>query len=136
MAAVIVRKGRPLKTKASVGWSTRAPLNYRENFFDRHPELRGKVEVHRAIEGGPDGRGRYPGLFTPEEIASYENQRGVAKTPEGSAMHRKKEHIRGVWDKFYLRYEKLGRWPTREEVLSHVDLIDDLYGDQFIPNIR
>ena len=131
------KKGGPPKTKASVGRSKRAPGQYKENFFDRHPEKRGKVEVHRMIEGrGPTNSGKYPGLFTLDEIASYDNLRGIPLTPEGSAMHRTIDGIRGMDNRFYKQFEKLGRAPTRAEMLRHLDDIDDVFGTQFDPPTR
>ena len=110
-------------------------LQYAENFFDSNPQLRGKVEVHHAIEKGPNLEGRYPGLFTPEELASVENLRGIPKTIEGNVIHRRKEHIRGMWNEFHKKYDRLGRIPTREEVLFQVDEIDNLYGAIFNPKV-
>jgi hypothetical protein len=70
--------------------------DYRETFFAAHPELRGKVWVHHAIE--QDVLNRYPGVISASEMHSLANLRGVPKEVN-SLVHL--SQIRKVWNKFY-----------------------------------
>lgn len=66
----------------------------------------------------------FPSLF---------NLRGIPKSIR-NALHRSK--IRILWNEFYKKFENLGRWPTRDEVLKNAKKVDDEFGDQFNPPVR
>ncbi|RVU23083.1 type IV secretion protein Rhs [Streptomyces antnestii] len=116
----------PTRDEASVGSTTNH--NYKQTFFDEHPELKGKVVVHHAIE--QQVLKRYPGLFSPNEIHSLENLRGIPKGDINSRIHL--SEIRVSWNEFYRTHPN----PTRQEVLDHVTHVDDSLGNWFNPRIR
>lgn len=71
--------------------------SYEQTFFKAHPDLRGKVVVHHAIE--QQVLEKYPGLFKPTEINALENLRGVKKSFFDDKVH--KSWMRNMWDDFY-----------------------------------
>jgi len=110
--------------KASVGYSSRK--DYRKNFFEVYPELKGLVIVHHAIE--QDIINKYPGLFTISEIHSLENLRGVPKN-QNSLLHL--SQIRKIWNKFYRETPQ----PSRSQIIDKATEIDNLFGNQFKPTL-
>jgi hypothetical protein len=109
----------PTRTDASVGNAT--SHSYKKTFFEAHPELKGKVVVHHAIE--QQVLKRYPGLFTADEMHSLENLRGIPKGDINSRVHL--SQIRVEWNRFY----EANPNPSRQEV-------DDMVGNWFSPRIR
>lgn len=122
----VLGKELPRRTEASVG--TAQNFSYKKTFFAEHPELKGKVVVHHAIE--QQVLNRYPGLFRPEEIHSLENLRGIPKGDINSRVHL--SEIRVEWNRFYESHPN----PTRQEVLDHATKVDDRLGNWFSPRIR
>ncbi|MGW1073894.1 DUF6531 domain-containing protein [Streptomyces sp. NPDC002537] len=118
--------GIPTRTPASVGHS--ATDNYKKNFFDANPDLKGKVVVHHAIE--QQVLRRYPGLFSSGELHSLENLRGIPKGAVNSAVHL--SEIRILWNRFYESHPN----PTRQEVLDYATHVDDNVGHWFTPRVR
>ncbi|WP_218039089.1 RHS repeat-associated core domain-containing protein, partial [Streptomyces morookaense] len=116
----------PAREEASVG--SAAHHKYKKTFFDAYPDQKGKVVVHHAIE--QQVLKRYPGLFTPDEIHSLENLRGIPKGDINSRIHL--SEIRIKWNDFYNSHPN----PTRQEVLDHVTHVDDTLGHWFDPRIR
>ncbi|HTD21877.1 MAG TPA: hypothetical protein VK738_04440 [Terriglobales bacterium] len=98
--------------------------NYRETFFKAHPELRGKVWVHHAIE--QQVLRKFPGLFTEEEIHALENLRGIPKELNPD-LHL--SQIRQKLNEFY----ELNPNPTREQFLQKVAEIDAQFRSKFKP---
>jgi RHS repeat-associated protein len=99
---------------------------HRDIFFAAHPELRGKVWVHHAIEKQAITK-HYPGLFAEDEIEVLTNYRGIP-TSINSEIHLSK--IRMEWNEFYRTHP----WATREQVLEKVVDIDLRYGRLFSPS--
>ncbi|MFI8242604.1 putative T7SS-secreted protein [Streptomyces sp. NPDC085866] len=116
----------PTREKASVG-STKNH-NYKQTFFNEHPELKGKVVVHHAIE--QQVLKKYPNLFKADEIHSLENLRGIPKGDINSRIHL--SEIRVSWNEFYRTHPTA----TRQQVLDHVTKVDDMLGHWFSPRIR
>lgn len=59
--------------------------NYRKTFFEKHPDLEGKVVVHHAVE--QKALKQYPNNgITAAEMHSYENLRGIPKG-ENATLH-------------------------------------------------
>lgn len=116
----------PTREEGSVG--STADHKYKRTFFNEHPELKGKVVVHHAIE--QQVLKRYPGLFSADEIHSLENLRGIPKGDINSKVHL--SDIRVSWNEFYRTHSN----PTRQDVLDHVTHVDDKLGNWFSPRIR
>ncbi len=98
--------------------------NYRETFFKAHPELRGKVWVHHAIE--QQVLRKFPGLFTNEEIHALENLRGIPKELNPDL------HLSQIRQKLNEFYESNPN-PTREQFLRKVAEIDAQFRSKFKP---
>ncbi|MFI6459136.1 putative T7SS-secreted protein [Streptomyces sp. NPDC050538] len=122
----VLGKEVPVRDEASVG--STSDHNYRKTFFSAHPDLEGKVVVHHAIE--QQVLKRYPNLFTPDEIHSLENLRGIPKGDINSRIHL--SEVRVSWNRFYETHPN----PTRQEVLDQVTRVDDTLGHWFSPRIR
>ena len=98
--------------------------NYRKTFFDAYPHLKGKVVVHHGVE--QQVLDLYPGRFTPAEIHSLENLRGIPRSINPD-VHLSK--IRKEWNKFYRNNANA----TRQQILDEATRIDSLFGSQFDP---
>ncbi len=98
--------------------------NYRRVFFDAHPDLKGKVVVHHAIE--QNVLDNYPGLFTADELHSLANLRGIPKS-NNPKLHLSR--IRREWNAFYRAFPNA----TRDEIIAKVAEIDRRFGSQFNP---
>jgi hypothetical protein len=98
--------------------------NYRETFFTAHPELRGKVVVHHAIE--QQVLQRYPGLFTEAEMHALENLRGI---PNAANPDLHLSQIRKAWNEFY----RTNASPTKQQVIDFVKKLDRQHGAAFMP---
>ncbi|MFE6767210.1 hypothetical protein [Streptomyces sp. NPDC057689] len=116
----------PTREEGSVG--STADHKYKRTFFNEHPELKGKVVIHHAID--QQVLKRYPGLFSADEIHSLENLRGIPKGDINSRVHL--SDIRVSWNEFYRTHPN----PTRQDVLDHVTHVDDKVGNLFSPRIR
>ena len=68
-------KGPAKNYAATLGKAT--SKDYKTTFFNAHPELKGKVVVHHAIE--QQVLTKYPGVLTEAEIHSLENFRGAER---------------------------------------------------------
>ncbi len=104
-----------------------AKNDYRVTFFAAHPELKGQVVVHHAVE--QQVLTRYPGLFTESEINSIGNLRGVP-TDINSNLHL--SQIRRAWNQFYRSNSN----PTREQILQQARQIDSQFGSKFRPPVK
>lgn len=102
-------------------------MDYRKNFYEAHPELKGKVEVHHAVE--QKAMTRYPNAeITREEMHSLENLRGIPK--EYSAdLHQ--SALRKDWNRFY----KENPNATKEQLLEYATKMDEKYGHMFEPKV-
>ena len=89
------------------------------------------VVVHHAVERNV--LNRYRGLFEEYELHSIENLRGI---PNDVNAEIHLSAIRKSWDEFQRTFSRLGRMPTKQEVLDHATHIDDLYGHLFTPRER
>ncbi len=116
----------PTRAPASVGNAT--SFSYKKTFFAANPGLKGKVVVHHAIE--QQVLNRYPGLFTPNEIHSLENLRGIPKGAVNNSVHL--SEIRIMWNRFYEAHPN----PTKQEVLDQATRVDDAVGHWFKPRVR
>ncbi len=105
--------------------------NYKETFFEKHPDLRGEVIVHHSVE--QQVLKKYPDIFTKEEIHAYESLRGIPNEVN-SEIHLSK--IRIEWNKFYKDIAKGKIEPTKENFLNKVKEIDEKFGDKFKPKIK
>ncbi|WP_018349385.1 polymorphic toxin-type HINT domain-containing protein [Longispora albida] len=119
-------KGIPTREPATVG--SAASHNYKETFFKANPGLRGNVVVHHAIE--QQVLRRYPGLFSPAEIHSLQNLRGIPKGTVNNRAHL--SEIRKLWNGFYDSHPN----PSRKEVLDFATHVDDSLGNFFKPRRR
>lgn len=132
-AAIVPIGGRlrPLRHLSGVTITARLGLakarNYRATFFAAYPELRGRVEVHHAVEQRV--LKRFPGLIEPLEMHSLENLRGI-DSRIASDLHQ--GHIRMEWNDFYEAYPD----PTRDDLLRMASDIDRRYGHLFTPPIE
>ncbi|WCQ97075.1 hypothetical protein NQZ70_09866 [Sorangium sp. Soce836] len=127
-AATVYGAGRGLgaladESAAAAGAVARV-ANYREVFFGTHPELRGQVVVHHAVE--QQVLKRYPGLFTEAEIHSIENLRGIPKSANPD-VHL--SQIRRSWNEFY----RTNPSPTRQQVFDFATELDARFGAKFNP---
>lgn len=111
---------------ASTPDHTPAPADaaYRETFFAAHPELRGQVVVHHAIE--QQVLRRYPGLFTEAEIHALGNLRGIPKNANPD-LHL--SQIRKAWNEYYRTNAK----PTKQQVMDFAQKLDQQLGATFKP---
>jgi len=107
--------------KATVGQTTRK--DYKATFFEKYPDLKGKVVVHHAIEQRV--LHKYPTLFTESEIHSLKNLRGIYATNHNLHL----SILRKEWNRFYIKNLS----PTREDFLEFATYIDIKYGQQFLP---
>jgi hypothetical protein len=98
--------------------------DYRAVFFKEHPELRGKVVVHHAVE--QQAARRYPGEMTQAEMHRLENLRGIPKDSNGD-LHLSR--IRKEWNRFYKQHPTA----TREQLEAYRKTIDDKFGSEFLP---
>ena len=105
-----------------------ASTDYATTFFTKHPHLEGKVVVHHAVE--QQVLERYPGVFTPEEIHSLENLRGI---PKGLDADLHKSCIRKEWNEFYRANP--ANTMTKQKVLDKAAEIDEKYGHLFEPKV-
>jgi hypothetical protein len=108
--------------KADPGFSS----DYRETFFKAHPEMRGQVRVHHAIE--QNVLINYPGLFTEAEMHSLGNLRGIPNNLN-SRLHL--SSIRREWNAFYRTHPTA----TRQEIIDKARSIDQIYGWRFTPPV-
>jgi hypothetical protein len=117
--------GKPAE-KAVDTAQTAKTLNYRETFFAAHPELRGKVVVHHAVE--QQVRAKYPGMFTEAELHSMSNLRGIPNDIN-SDLHLSK--IRVAWNQFYRTHP--AATTTKQQVLDFAKELDKRFGALFNP---
>lgn len=106
-------------------------LDYRKIFFEKCPDLKGKVVVHHSIE--QNVLKKYSGLFTSEEINSVNMLRGIPKELNGTL------HLSGIrkeWNKFYLAVDSGEIAMTKEAFLAKRDEIDKMFGHLFLPPIK
>lgn len=100
---------------------------YRATFFAAHPELRGKVIVHHAIE--QKVLKRYPGVMTASEIHNLANLRGIP-TGLNSKVHLSR--IRNEWNAFYREHRTS---VTKEQLINKAKEIDQKFGRHFKPPV-
>ncbi len=111
--------------KAQLGNST--TKDYTQTFFQAHPETKGNVVVHHAIE--QQVLVRYPGLVTEAELHSLQNLRGIPKELNPD-LHL--SQIRKAWNAFY----RANPSPTRQGLLDQATKIDQEFGHLFVPPIN
>jgi hypothetical protein len=111
--------------QAVVGTST--TNNYSKTFFNAYPHLKGKVNIHHAVE--QNVLKNYPNLFSAKEIHSLENLRGISNAINGT-LHL--SNIRIEWRLFYNKFPNA----TREEILKQATYIDRKYGRFFTPSLE
>jgi hypothetical protein len=109
--------------KATAPAST-AVAGYRETFFRAHPQLRGQVVVHHAIE--QQVLKRYPGLFTEAEIHALNNLRGI---PKGANPDLHLSQIRRAWNDFY----RANPSATKQQIVDFAADLDTKFGSVFLP---
>ncbi|MEX2172313.1 MAG: hypothetical protein WD851_23535 [Pirellulales bacterium] len=110
---------------ATVGSAT--TKSYRSTFFKAHPELRGEVVVHHGV---PQSVLRnYRGLFSPEEIHSLENLRGI---PRDINSRTHLSDIAKRWNTFFENNPN----PSRQQILDFATSVDDEFGHLFTPPVR
>ncbi len=125
----------------NVGGGSRSPMfgkparfghassnDYAKTFFDAHPDKKGKVVVHHAVE--QQVQKRYPGLVSDAELHSLENLRGIPKGEINNRIHLSK--IRKRWNQFYRDNPN----PTQQDLLDFATKIDDEFGHLFDPPVR
>ncbi|KJG56056.1 hypothetical protein UA38_16410 [Photobacterium kishitanii] len=108
-------------------FGTAISKDYKKTFFDKNPELKGRVVVHHAVE--QQVLRRYPSLVSDSEIHSLENLRGIPKEKNNS-LHLSK--IRKEWNRFY----KTNPAPSKDDLLDKATEIDQMFGSEFNPPIN
>src|SRR3954454_3997782 len=108
-------------------FGTASTNDYRDTFFLAHPDLRGNVVVHHAVE--QQVQVRYPGVVSDSKLHSLDNLRGIPKEIN-SDVHL--SEIRKEWNRFYRTHPE----PTQQQLLDKATEIDDKYGTQFKPPVR
>ena len=111
--------------RATVGRAT--SNDYKRTFFKQHPKLKGKVVVHHAVER--QILKKYPGKFTPAELHSLQNLRGIPKGKVNGAVHL--SAIRKEWNQFYKAHKN----PSRQEILDFATKVDLKLGSNFNPPV-
>jgi hypothetical protein len=111
--------------RARLGVSTSS--NYRKTFFAAHPETRGKVWIHHAVER--QVARDFPDLVSKSQIHSLENLRGIPKGINGETHL---SQIRKMWNRFYKTHPN----PTLDQLLDQATKIDNHLGHLFDPPIR
>lgn len=106
-----------------------ATTDYTKTFFDAHPNLKGEVVVHHAIE--QQALKRYPGILSEDELHSLENLRGIPRD-RNSDLHL--SQIRREWDQFYR--ENPANTVTKQKLLDKASEIDFKYGYLFKPGVK
>lgn len=117
----------PQDSKRVNAGETPQRIEYRQVFFDAHPDLKGKVFVHHAIE--QQVLDLYPGVMTEAEIHSLANLRGIPNDVNNQ-VHL--SDIRKEWNAFYLEHPKS---VTKQQLLTKAREIDQKYGRFFKPPI-
>lgn len=98
----------------------------RNTFFAVHPQLRGRVRVHHAVE--QQVLHRFPGIFGEDQMHLMGNLRGIP-TDLNNDLHLRQ--IRAEWDDFYGNNPN----PTRQQLLDKAAEIDAKYGHKFVPPV-
>ncbi|SDD85892.1 hypothetical protein [Glycomyces harbinensis] len=111
--------------RARMGTST--SKDYRATFFKKNPHLKGKVVVHHAVE--QNVLKKFKGRFTPSQMHSIENLRGIPKGKVNGAVHL--SEIRKDWNKFY----KANPNATSQQILDHATEVDLRFGTNFNPKV-
>ena len=111
-----------LTYRAKVGTSNHN--DYRKTFFEQNPTLKGKVVVHHAVE--QKILTQYQNVFTPSEIHSLENLRGI-EFSQNNKLHL--SEIRREWNQFYDK----NKYATKEQILIFATEMDLKYGHLFTP---
>ncbi|WP_229008360.1 LysM peptidoglycan-binding domain-containing protein [Methylophilus sp. Leaf408] len=104
--------------------------DYKATFFTAHPELKGQVVVHHAVE--QQVLTKFPGVVSNTEIHSLENLRGIPHEINNK-VHL--SEIRVEWNRFYKPFIANGTSPTQAQLLEKATQIDAKYGSQFNPPI-
>jgi hypothetical protein len=120
-----------LRAGATATFGEATSTAYRTTFFNAYPDLQGQVIVHHAVE--QQVLKRYPGIVSQTEIHSLENLRGIPKDINGRVHLR---DIRKEWDAFYQQFAKLGKQPTKADLLNKATEIDTMFGKRFMPPVR
>lgn len=115
----------PEPPRAAFGWTE--SFDYRETFFSAHPELRGEVWVHHAVE--QQVLRRYPDVVQPQQLHSLENLRGIP-TAVNNELHL--SALRREWNAFYRTHPEA----TLEDLLEYATQLDHKYGPQFLPEVQ
>lgn len=110
---------------AQIGEAT--TIDYRGTFFTEHPELKGLVVVHHAVER--QAARIYPDIVTELKIHSLENLRGIPKGWINSRIHL--SEIRIAWNVFY----KQNPNATLQDLLDQATINDHYFGMWFTPQI-
>lgn len=113
------------KPKKATADAIRNPNDYKATFFATHPELRGKIVVHHAIE--QQVLNRYPGVMTDAEIHNLDNLRGI---PNDANAKVHLSDIRKEWNAFYREHPTSA---TKQQLLDKAREIDQKFGQHFNP---
>jgi hypothetical protein len=114
--------------RATLGSS--GDIYYQDRFFEAHPETRGKVIVHHAIE--QQVLEKYPGVISESEMHSLENLRGIP-LELNSDIHL--SQIRMRWNDFYRANPKVTPG-LKLRLLDEASLIDQEFGHLFFPPLE
>lgn len=99
---------------------------YQRVFFEKYPELIGKVFIHHRIE--QDVLKKFPGLFDEDFMHSLENLVGIPKDLNATLHLR---DIRLAWNQFYREFAN----PTKQQFLDKAAEIDRRFGHLFNPPV-
>ena len=117
----------------NTGFGVAVRKDYSKTYRQHYASLDGEIgQVHHAVE--QQVLTQYPGVITEVELNSLANLRGIPKGAAGTKLHQ--AELRKEWDKFYEAMKIAEKIPTKAELLKYAKIIDDKYGNQFIPAIR
>jgi hypothetical protein len=115
---------QPKTHSASLGLAS--SKNYRNTFFEAHPDLTGQVVVHHAIP--QRALNLYPGVILELEMHSLQNLRGI---PNAANPDLHLSRIAKEWNQFY----KAHKTATREQLIQMATYVDKLFGGEFLPPV-
>ena len=109
---------------ATVGSAKRK--KYKKTYVDDVPDSDPESEVHHAIPQA--ALTLYPDLFTPEEIHSPENLRGI---PKSISRYIHQSQLGKEFSKFRRKHSN----PSRQDLIDYASYTDWKYGEFYIPKI-
>jgi RHS repeat-associated protein len=123
--------GAAVSEEGGVAAAESVSSDYAETFFKAHPELKGKVVVHHAIE--QQAAKKFPGSITQNQLHAIDNLRGIPKELNNK-LHL--SQIRMEWNRFYAPFRASGTSPTFDQLSLKRLEIDKMFGRYFNPPVE